>query len=123
MKTKRSSRRFHALAGTFLIGTLIAAMAGQPANALADQAGAVITIIVPPDAEVFFDGTPTTQKGSERRFTSPLLEVGKKYEYAIRARWTQNGSAVERTRNVSVNGGADVRVDFLTLRSENKQTV
>jgi uncharacterized protein (TIGR02246 family) len=122
MKTQGSSRQPHGLAA-LLIAALIAAMAAQPAKALAAQGGAVITIVVPPDAEVFFDGTPTTQKGSERRFTSPPLEVGRKYEYAIRARWTQNGRMVERTRRVSVNGGADVRVDFLTPLSENQTTV
>ena len=122
MNTK-GSLQAHAFAATVLIATLAASLAGQPADALAAQAGAAITIVVPPDAEVFFDGTPTNQKGSERRFTSPPLETGKKYEYTIRARWTQSGRTVERTRRVSVNGGADVRVDFLAPGSEGKTTV
>jgi uncharacterized protein (TIGR02246 family) len=83
----------------------------------------VITIAVPPDAEVFFDGTATTQRGSERRFVSPPLEIGRKYEYAIRANWTENGRTVRQTRKVSVTGGDAVRVDFLMPQPTNNKTV
>src|SRR5262249_17537898 len=99
-----------------------ASVSAQPANAPSAQAGAVITIVVPRDAEIFFDGTPTTQRGSERRFVSPPLEVGRKYDYDIRARWTENGRTVQETRKVSVSGGDTVRVDFLApLPMNNKK--
>lgn len=78
----------------------------------AQTARAEITILVPPDADVFFDGDATTQKGGERLFVTPPLEVGKKYHYDVRARWKQDGKPVEQTRQVEVSGGARVRVDF-----------
>jgi uncharacterized protein (TIGR03000 family) len=76
------------------------------------QAPAAITVLVPADAALFFDGDPTAEKGAERRFVTPPLEVGKKYHYEIRVRWQEGGKTVERTRKVAVSGGARVRVDF-----------
>jgi uncharacterized protein (TIGR03000 family) len=96
---------------TLLLG--VALVVVSPALGQAERAKAEITILVPADAEVFFDGDPTTQKGAERRFFTPLLEVGKKYHYDVRARWTKNGQTVEQTRRVEVSGGGSVRVDFL----------
>ena len=80
----------------------------------AQQATALVTVLVPADAEVFFEGDPTTQTGTERRFVTPPLTVGGRYSYTIRARWTQGGKTVEKTRKVQVTGGANVRVDFRT---------
>jgi uncharacterized protein (TIGR03000 family) len=73
---------------------------------------AKVTVIVPLDAEVYFDGSPTTQTGSERQFTTPPLEKGQNYSYQIRASWDADGDTVSRTKKVFVQAGADVRVDF-----------
>jgi uncharacterized protein (TIGR03000 family) len=82
-------------------------------SAPAGQATAQVTVVVPADAEVFFDGDPTTETGTERRFVTPPLTVGGKYSYTIRARWQRVGNAVEKTRQVRVTGGGNVRVDFM----------
>jgi uncharacterized protein (TIGR03000 family) len=79
-----------------------------------------ITVLVPPDAEVFFDGNPTVQKGGERLFLCPPLPVGVKYHYDVLARWKEGGQTVEQTRRVEVTGGASVRVDFLAPAPEEK---
>jgi len=77
------------------------------------QAGiAHITVVVPPDADVFFDGTPMTATGAIRSYSSPPLEKGANYSYSIRARWTEDGRSVEQTRKVGIKAGAQVRVDF-----------
>jgi uncharacterized protein (TIGR02246 family) len=52
-----------------------------------------------------------------------LLEVGRKYRYEIRARWTEDGRTVQQTRKVAVTGGDTVRVDFLTPLATNTKTV
>jgi uncharacterized protein (TIGR03000 family) len=93
-----------------LAALAIAAMAA--ASQTGGQAPAEITIVVPPDAQVFFDGAATAQKGGERRFTTPPLEIGKKFHYEVRAKWTEAGKPVEQTRKVEVTGGAKIRVDF-----------
>jgi uncharacterized protein (TIGR03000 family) len=79
---------------------------------------AYVTVVVPADAEVLFDGEATTLTGGTRTFISPPLEAGKKYRYEITAKWTANGEKVEQTRKVPVTAGARVRVDFLTPESK-----
>lgn len=91
-----------------------------PSGSATVAAHAGIRILVPADAEVFFDGEPTTQKGSERLFISPPLQAGKKYHYEIRARWKDNGKPVERTRRVAVSGGVTARVDLRTPLPDKK---
>jgi uncharacterized protein (TIGR02246 family) len=123
MKTKWRSHRAPALAAVFLLLTFLSAASAQSVPAPSAQAEAIIMVIVPPDAQVFFDGAPTTQLGSERRFVSPLLEVGTRYSYDIRARWRENGKPVQQTRRVSVRGRDAVRVDFLNPTPPIHQTV
>ena len=68
--------------------------------------------MVPSDADVFFDGSATTETGTERVFVTPALAVGQKFDYDIEAQWSANGQAVDQTRKVLVTAGANVRVDF-----------
>jgi len=97
-----------------LPAALLAALAPAAAAARADEAApAHITILVPADAEVFFDGEPTAQRGAERVFVTPPLPAGKTSHYDVLARWNDGGKTVEQTRRVEVSGGGAVRVDFL----------
>jgi uncharacterized protein (TIGR03000 family) len=71
-----------------------------------------VTVIVPhADAEVWFNSQATTQRGTQRYFQTPPLEFGN-YTYTVRARWMDNGQPVEQQRQVQVQGGQDVTVDF-----------
>jgi uncharacterized protein (TIGR03000 family) len=87
----------------------VAQSGGQPGQ----QATAQITVIVPANAEVSFDGQATTQTGVQRLYFTPPLTPGDKYYYTIRARWPDGGKIVEQTRTVEVSSDARVRVDFL----------
>jgi len=71
-----------------------------------------VTVSVPADAEVWFDGTETTTTGSTREFQSPPLTPGSRYTYEVRARWNENGHEVTQTQQVAVTAGAHVHVDF-----------
>jgi uncharacterized protein (TIGR03000 family) len=82
-----------------------------PAAAGGDDT-AKITVIVPADAELYFDGYETTETGPERDFVTPALNKGTNYSYSIRAVWTENGSPVERSRKVTIQAGSQVRVDL-----------
>jgi uncharacterized protein (TIGR03000 family) len=86
------------------------AAAAQPGG---EKQTADITIIVPANAEIFFNGQRTTQKGTQRVYVTPPLAVGKKSSYNVRARWQEGGKVVEQTRKVEVTGGARVEVNFL----------
>jgi uncharacterized protein (TIGR03000 family) len=83
------------------------------------QQTAVVNVFVPmPNAQVWFDGTQTSQQGTERTFHSPPLENGYNYSYTIKARWTENGKAVDRERRVTVQPGQTVAVNFRTSAGE-----
>ena len=65
------------------------------------------------DAEVFFNGSATQQRGMERVFDTPSLSAGSTYSYDIRARWRDpNGQMIDRTRTVHLQQGRETLVDF-----------
>jgi uncharacterized protein (TIGR03000 family) len=74
-----------------------------------------VHVIVPADAVLTFDGTPTMQKGPERDFTTPELNPDKTFFYEVKARWMQDGQAVERTLKVDVRANKTTLVDFTVL--------
>jgi len=78
------------------------------------QAGAIahVTVSVPADAEIWFDGSKTTSTGSVREYQSPALTPGNRYAYEVRARWYENGQEVTQTQQVQVTAGSHVNVQF-----------
>jgi uncharacterized protein (TIGR03000 family) len=78
-----------------------------------DGNGAMIRVMVPnPDAEIWFDNTPTKQRGIDRMFRSPPLDGNGRYSYTIKGKWMDNGRAIEQERSVQVQPGQPVMVDF-----------
>jgi len=71
-----------------------------------------VQVLVPADAEVWFNGNPTTRRGGQREFESPVLTPGHDYQYEIRAKWTDGGREVDQTRAIIVRANALVGVDF-----------
>jgi uncharacterized protein (TIGR03000 family) len=71
-----------------------------------------VTVKVPADARVWFEGAATTSTGPVRQFYSPPLASGSQYTYDIKATWTENGHDVTQTQHVAVSAGARVEVDF-----------
>ena len=89
------------------------------APAATDTAGsATVRVQVPADAEVWFDGAATRQRGEDRVYSTPPLEAGRDYHYDIRARWMENGRPVEETRRVGVRAGQETNVDFMQPAGE-----
>jgi uncharacterized protein (TIGR03000 family) len=87
-------------------------LAPVPGGPAGEPACAVLSVHVPPNAEVWFDGNPTQLTGSDRTFQSPPLPAGPSYHYAVRARWTEDGKAVEQFQMVKVQAGQQSRVSF-----------
>ena len=74
---------------------------------------ALLRVHLPADAKLFFGKTEATvQNGSMRLFRSPSLDPGSDYQYDLRARWTEHGRTVERTRAVPIHANDVVNVDF-----------
>jgi len=81
----------------------------QPAaHGQGGEAPVVITAIVPADAQIWFDGTATTQTGASRQFYSPPVGTGQNYVYRIRI----VAGDRDDTRRVSVRGGDRITLDF-----------
>jgi uncharacterized protein (TIGR03000 family) len=79
----------------------------------------LVRVWLPADAEVWFNGTPASQKGAYREFMSPPVPPGKGYVYEVRARWMVDGQPVEQTRTVRVRAGDRVSVDFTQAAASN----
>jgi uncharacterized protein (TIGR03000 family) len=82
------------------------------AGSTPDSTPARLTVKVPADAEVWFDGTKTKTTGSVREYQSPPLTPGSQYSYEIQARWNENGHEVTQTQHVSFAPGRHVDVNF-----------
>ncbi|HLJ95882.1 MAG TPA: TIGR03000 domain-containing protein [Gemmataceae bacterium] len=76
------------------------------------QTTAVVTVWVPADAELRFEGVRTDLRGPFRRFSTPPLIPGREYSYDIQATWTENGQQVTKVRHVPVRAGDRLYVDF-----------
>jgi len=91
------------------------------------QNTALVEVQVPADAELTFDGMKTSQTGPMRTFVTPTLEPGKTFTYEARATWKDNnGAPVTRTRQVRVEAGKRIQVNFMdategTSRPEGNQ--
>jgi uncharacterized protein (TIGR03000 family) len=76
-----------------------------------DPNASTVNVMVPnADAQVWFDGAPTQQRGMERTYHTPALQQAG--TYTIKARWMENGNPVDRERTVRVQPGRPARVDF-----------
>lgn len=87
-------------------GAPIGTMSGQPDRTV------LIDIRIPPEAKIWFEGTPTQQTGTFRAYISPPLERGQDYVYHVRARWMENGQEVDKTRDLRVRAGDQLSMDF-----------
>jgi uncharacterized protein (TIGR03000 family) len=90
-------------------------------NADAQDRRAHVEVLVPQNAEVWFDDHKTQESGTDRFFVSPPVDPNSRYFYNIRARWTDNGRTVERTRKVSFQPGQQIRVDFMREQAGDQQ--
>jgi uncharacterized protein (TIGR03000 family) len=82
---------------------------------------AQITVSLPADAVIWFDGSKTTSTGSVREYQSPPLTPGIRYTYEVRARWNENGQEVTQTQQVQITAGTRVNVHF-PVQSTNAPT-
>jgi uncharacterized protein (TIGR03000 family) len=71
-----------------------------------------ITIRVPAEAKIWFDGDETAQTGTTRVFVSPLLDPGRDYQYEVRAQWKDGEGTVERTRRLRFRAGDTIALEF-----------
>jgi len=78
--------------------------------------GVTINVSVPADAEIWFNGTKTSQTGTSRRFESPPLPDNHEYSYQLKVRWNRDGKDVTQERRVPVHAGDVVNLSFNPAR-------
>jgi uncharacterized protein (TIGR03000 family) len=78
------------------------------------SAGSVvrITVRLPDQAQLWFDGTKTTATGPVREFTTPPLAPGRKYRYEVRARWVDNATTMDQKQTIVFAPGGNAEVSF-----------
>jgi uncharacterized protein (TIGR03000 family) len=74
----------------------------------------ILELRVPAEAEIWFNGEKTTQRGTDRVFRTPLLPAGKTFQYEVKVRWSREGKAEEQTKTIPVRAGEQVRLTFPT---------
>jgi uncharacterized protein (TIGR03000 family) len=89
----------------------------EPAGPAATNAN--IRVVLPyAQAKVWFDGTLTSQGGTDRLYHTPTLDPNGKYSYRIRAAWTQDGKEMIQEQVVPVSLGQTAVVNFTRPPSE-----
>jgi uncharacterized protein (TIGR03000 family) len=74
---------------------------------------AIIDVKMPCFGELWVDGFPTEQLGTDRLFRSPPLERGCEYIYVVKARWLDaEGKPVEQSQPVRIHSGERILVVF-----------
>ena len=77
----------------------------------AESPSATITVLVPvADAEVWFGDSPAAQRGTEQTFHIRVLTQG--VAYTISVRWTENGRTMGLQRQIQVQPGQSITVNF-----------
>jgi uncharacterized protein (TIGR03000 family) len=96
---------------------------GQTQSPPAPDNAAHLQLIVPDNAEVWFDGARTSQTGKVREFTSPTLTPGSNYTYKISVRYIDaKGQPVNDTRNIHVRPNDWFSIDFTRPEPPNPPT-
>jgi uncharacterized protein (TIGR03000 family) len=72
-----------------------------------------VTVLLPSEAVLTFEGVRMPQTGSFREFVTPALATGRDYTYHVRATWTENGEDVTREQTIRVRPGERTDVDFM----------
>src|SRR5690606_7157012 len=79
---------------------------------LIGPAEVLLSLEVPPTAEVFVNGLPTQSTGPQRRYVSRNLTPGQSYTYEVQAKWLEAGRPVTQTRLVTLTTGQTADLTF-----------
>jgi uncharacterized protein (TIGR03000 family) len=85
------------------------------AAAVPDEAGAApakVTVTLPEDAKLYVDGVACPLTTAKRSFETPVLQPGKAYGYTLKAEVVRGGEKKVETKQVELQAGKEVTVDF-----------
>jgi len=81
-------------------------------------ASARVSVRLPADARLFVDGVPCPLKSSTREFDTPKLEPGRRYSYTLKAELVRDGQTLTEEKQVILQAGRKVNVNFDRLNAE-----
>ncbi|MCE9564696.1 MAG: TIGR03000 domain-containing protein [Planctomycetes bacterium] len=81
-----------------------------PAQLGGKSASCTLTINLPTDAKLLFNGSVANGTGNVRTFTTPLLEPGMDYAYDLTVEVTRDGQTERATKQVVVRAGEKTSV-------------
>jgi uncharacterized protein (TIGR03000 family) len=111
-----------ALPGNATIRTYPDQVPAVPAASLSTETTARVVVRVPEEARLEFEGVAMPQTGRVRKFVSPPLTPGQRYQYEVRATWREeDGRTVVRTRRINVYAGEKADIDFLSPNEEHAE--
>jgi uncharacterized protein (TIGR03000 family) len=73
---------------------------------------ATLVVSLPEDAKLMIDGEATSSTSAQRVFVSPALELGKEYEYTLKAEVLRDGKTQIATAKVTVRPGETSQVEL-----------
>lgn len=76
---------------------------------------ATVIVRLPADAKLFAEGRPLALESAERSFVSPVLPVGREFEYTFRAEYVRDGETISQAKKVTVRAGGTQTVEFADL--------
>lgn len=82
----------------------------------APATSAMVNVVLPGNAELWFEGMQVPGNGYLRRFFSPELDPMMAYAYDVRASWYENGRVVSQGQRVLVRAGDRLTVRFPASR-------
>jgi len=77
---------------------------------------AELTLHVPANAKIWFDGEPTSQKGTKRVFTAPELPAGREYTYHVKVEWRHGTRKLHRSGHLAFRAGERVSLSLVKGR-------
>jgi uncharacterized protein (TIGR03000 family) len=90
-----------------------------PKKQEAEERGvAYVVAQLPKDAQLFFDDTPTTSRGTMRTYETPRLAPGHDYHYTVRVVWNEHSKRVSQVSTVSVHAGGVTCLDIIHTDSQ-----
>jgi uncharacterized protein (TIGR03000 family) len=72
-----------------------------------------VTVTLPADARLLFNGTPAEGTGATRTYRTPALAAGQDYAYELTAEVTRNGEVQKVSKRVTVRAGETTTVTLV----------
>jgi uncharacterized protein (TIGR03000 family) len=73
---------------------------------------ALIVVSLPADARLYLNGVLTQSRGAVRTFFTPEIQTAAAFSYTVRVEWAQQAELISQTREVTFQGGQEIRVSF-----------